>query len=376
MEDLGKLRQRIDELDGELTALFLDRMELARQVGVYKLQAKKPVLDPVREQEKIQRAAAGVEDPFLKKGVEELFQQLMSLSRKLQYRLLTREGEGDPLPLAPVASLPKKGQRAVFQGTEGSYSQEALYQYFGHPVKAKALRTFREVLETLTRGEADYGILPIENSSAGTVVEVMDLLVEFETYIVDELVLPIRHMLAGTREASLETVQRVYSHPQALQQSARYLDRHPQWQRIPAVNTAVAAERVRAEGDSAQAAVCSAYAAEVYGLKILEREINDSGENSTRFILVTPRKVFREDGRKVSLSFEAPHRSGSLYHMLSHFIFNDLNMTRIESRPIPGHPWEYRFFVDLEGNLGDAAMQNALRGIREEARAFRILGNY
>ena len=141
-------------------------------------------------------------------------------------------------------------------------------------------------------------------------------------------------------------------------------------------NNAFAATKVADEKDSSQAAVASAYAAQVYGLEILKKGINQLEDNSTRFIIVTNQRIFRKDANKISICFEIPHMSGSLYHMLSHFIYNNLNMTKIESRPMPDRNWEYRFFIDFEGNLADGAVKNALRGLREEARNLRILGNY
>ena len=177
-------------------------------------------------------------------------------------------------------------------------------------------------------------------------------------------------------DATLSDIERVYSHPQALMQSARYLDEHRDWQQISVANTAVAARKVLEDDDVKKAAICSEHAAEVYGLKVLDREINDNPANSTRFIIVTNQKIFRKNASKISICFEVSHESGSLYHMLSHFIYNDLNMTKIESRPIEGRPWEYRFFVDFDGNMADPAVKNAIRGLREESRNLKILGNY
>ena len=141
-------------------------------------------------------------------------------------------------------------------------------------------------------------------------------------------------------------------------------------------NNAFAARKVAEEGDASQAAVASEHAGGIYGLEVLRRKVNHSGTNSTRFIIVTNQKIFKKDAGKVSICFEVPHESGSLYHMLSHFIYNGLNMTKIESRPIEGRNWEYRFFIDFEGNLADSAVKNALRGLREEAQNMKILGNY
>ena len=147
---------------------------------------------------------------------------------------------------------------------------------------------------------------------------------------------------------------------------------HPSYHKV----TPDVAKKMMEDQDTTQAAVCNEYAAELYGLDILAREINDESDNSTRFIIVTNQKVFLKNASKISICFEIPHESGSLYHLLSHFIYNDLNMTKIESRPVEGKSWEYRFFVDFEGNLADAAVKNAIRGLREEALNLKILGNY
>ncbi|MBQ9642434.1 MAG: bifunctional chorismate mutase/prephenate dehydratase, partial [Lachnospiraceae bacterium] len=223
---------------------------------------------------------------------------------------------------------------------------------------------------------ADYAVLPIENSTAGIVSENYDLLVEFENYIVGEQIIRIEHCLMGVPGASLEDIRRVYSHPQSLAQSERFLQEHLSWQQIGMKNNAFAAQKVAQEKDPAQAAIASAYAAQAYGLEILQKGVNQARNNSTRFIIVSPRKIFTDKADKVSLCVEIAHESGALYHLLSHIIYNGLNMVKIESRPIEDRSFEYRFFIDFEGKLTDPAVRSALRGIREEARHMRILGCY
>ena len=159
-------------------------------------------------------------------------------------------------------------------------------------------------------------------------------------------------------------------------QSAKFLDEYREWQQISVANTAVAAKKVLEDNVKTKAAICSEYAADYYGLEVLVDQINHSDNNSTRFIVVTNQKIFLKDASKISICFEVSHESGSLYHMLSHFIYNDLNMTKIESRPIEGQNWEYRFFVDFDGNMAEPAVKNAIRGLREEAKSLKILGNY
>lgn len=376
MAVLEELRVRLDEIDDQIVRLYEERMKVCEEVGAFKVQSGKRVLDKQREKSKLADVAAKVKGEFNQKGVQELYEQLMSMSRKLQYRQLVEAGALGRLPFIEISSLEKETARVVFQGTEGAYSQAAMKQYFGKDCNHFHVRTFREAMEAIEEGAADYAVLPIENSSAGSVNEIYDLLVEFENYIVGETILPITHTLSGLPGTSMKEVKRVYSKAEALMQTSRFLDEHADWERISMTNTAAAAKKVLHESDRTQAAVCSAYAAEVYGLEVLAEDINDEKSNSTRFIVVTNQKVYLKDASKISICFEVPHESGSLYQMLSHFIYNNLNMTRIESRPIEGKTWEYRFFVDFEGNLENPAVKNALRGLREEAKNLKILGNY
>lgn len=376
MESLEVLREKLDSIDDQIAALYEQRMNVCGQVGEYKVKAGRKVFDRQREKEKLADVASKVSGDFNKKGIQELYQQLMSMSRKLQYRQLVEAGALGRLPFIRINDLDKQNARVVFQGTEGAYGQAAMRQFFGENVNSFHVRTFREAMESIEEGAADYAVLPIENSTAGPVIEMYDLLDEFENYIVAETILPVVHTLSGLPGAKLTDIKRVYSKTEALMQTSRFLDEHSDWQRISVVNTAIAAKKVLEENDISQAAVCSSYAAKVHGLSVLVDGINDDDDNSTRFIVVTNQKVFLKDASKISIRFELPHQSGSLYGILSHFIYNDLNMTKIESRPIKGRPWEYCFFVDFEGNLEDPAVKNAIRGLREESQNLKILGNY
>ena len=312
---------------------------------------------------------------LIKKGIQELYQQLMSMSRKLQYQQLVKAGVLGRLPFIGIDSLGVEKARVVFQGMEGAYGQAAMKTYFGEDCNSYSVRTFRDAMEAIEEGAADYAVLPIENSTAGAVNEVYDLLVEFENYIVGEVIIPITHTLAGLPGTQLSDLKRVYSKAEALMQTTRFLEEHSDWQQISVANTAIAAKKILDDQDRTQAAVCSAYAAKVYGLEVLEDNINDEFGNSTRFIIVTNQKVFLKGGQRRSVfALRFPHESGSLYHLLSHFIYNDLNMSKVESRPIEGRSWEYRFFVDFEGNLEEPGVKNALRGLREESRSLKILG--
>ena len=374
--DLSKLREELDRIDGQIVKLYEERMEYCSQVADYKIETGRNVLDKAREEEKLRKVRALVHNECNAHGVQELFEQIMSMSRKLQYSKLTAHGAGGRLPFIGVDKLDTKNARVVFQGAEGAYSQMAMMQYFGESVNAFHVDTFREAMCSIEEGRADFAVLPIENSTAGIVSEIYDLLVEFENYIVGEQIIRIEHCLLGVPGAKQEQIRTVYSHPQSLMQSARYLNAHENWRQISMQNNAFAARRVIEDGDMSQAAIASEQAAKIYGLDILERGVNQADNNSTRFIIVTNQKIFLKNASKVSLCLEVSHESGSLYRILSHFIYNNLNMCKIESRPIEERNWEYRFFIDFEGNLADGAVKNALRGLREEARSMKILGNY
>lgn len=374
--DLQHLRDQLDDIDGQIVHLYEKRMDICREVAEYKIENGKQVLDKEREKSKLQTLKAMASNDFYRHGVEELFEQIMSMSRKLQYQLLSKQGVIGRLPFMEVDSLKQLSARVVFQGVEGANSEAAMRAYFGDQVNSFHVESFRDAMEAIEEGMADFAVLPIENSSAGIVSSIYDLLVEFENYIVGEQVMKIENCLMSVKGAKLSDIRTVYSHPQALMQSAKYLEEHREWQQISMLNTAEAARMVAREQDPSKAAIANSLAAKLYDLDILEPQMCSNAANSTRFIIVTNQKIYRKDAGKISICFEIPHESGSLYHAMSHFIYNGLNMCKIESRPIEGRNWEYRFFIDFEGNLNDSAVKNALRGLRDETRNMRILGNY
>ena len=375
--DLLELRQQLDQVDRSIVELFEKRMSICSQVAEYKIETGKAVLDREREKQKIGAVRALARDEFNAQAVEELFTQLLAMSRKLQYRILASHGmQCHDSGFSPVEKLWDGPARVVFQGVEGAYSHAAMLQYFGREVSAYHVEQFEDAMRDVRDGKADFAVLPIENSSAGIVSGVYDLLVKYDNCIVAETFVKVEHALLGLENAKLSDIKTVYSHPQALMQSSQYLNARRDWRQISLENTAVAAKKVVEDGDITQAAVASEIAGELYGLKVLERSINHNKNNVTRFVILSKNKIYKKDASKVSVCFELAHESGTLYNMLSNFIYNNVNMTMIESRPIVGKNWEYRFFVDFEGNLGEEGVQNALNGIRQEALDMKILGNY
>lgn len=376
MIDLVELRDEIDVIDKKMVELYERRMEICAQVAEYKIANGKKVFDKEREQAKLAVLKELTHNEFNRHGIEELFQQIMSMSRKLQYQLLTKQGVVGRLPFTEVEAIEKQNVRVVFQGVEGAYSQAAMKAYFGDQVNSFHVEKWRDALEAIQDGIADFAVLPIENSTAGFVSEIYDLLMKYDDYIVGEQIIRIEHKLLGLPGTDLNEVKTVYSHEQGLMQCEEYLETHRGWTQIAVENTAVAAKKVAEGKDQTCVAIASELAGEVFGLEILDYNICSSDANSTRFIIVSNQRMFRKEANKISICFELPHRSGALYNMMSHFIYNNLNMSKIESRPMPGRNWEYRFFVDFEGNLNDSAVKNALRGITEEAANVKILGNY
>ncbi len=376
MIDLLQLRDQIDAIDREIIRLFEERMDVSRQVADFKIQTGKPVFDKERERAKLEVIKGLAHTPFNSIGAEELFQQIMSMSRKLQYQLLTEHGIQEEKTYTMADALPVEKARVVFQGVEGAYSYAAMKEFFKSDIESFHVQTWKDAMDEIANNRADYGVFPIENSTAGIVADIYDLLVDYDLYIVGEQIIRCEHTLVGLPEASMEDIQVVYSHPQALMQCKIFLEEHPQWDTREMGNTAVAAKKIMEDRNVAQGAIASRSAAEFFGLKVLKDNIYYNRDNSTRFIIVSSRQIYAAGANKVSICFELPHKSGTLYNMLSHFIYNGLSMTKIESRPIPGKNWEYRFFVDFEGNLEESAVKNALRGIRQEAGQVRVFGNY
>jgi chorismate mutase/prephenate dehydratase len=369
--DLNELRQEIDEVDKQIAGLFEKRMEISKSVAAYKAQSGMQILDREREIQK-RKAIQSLVGEENREGIGELYGQIMALSRKLQYEMLP--GREMAMGFREVKSL-HKHRMVVYQGAPGAYSQEAMFTYFGKNVDNFAVDSFREVMAAVESGTAEYGILPIENSTAGNVDEIYDLLVEYDNSIVAEQVIHVEQCLLAVHGAKIKDIKTVYSHPQSLRQSSKFLLPY-HWQQVSMQNNAFAARKIAQDQDITQAAIAGEHAAKIYGLQVMRLGINQEGSNSTRFIIVTKDNIFSRYAKKISICFEIPHEKGSLYRMLSHFIYNQLNLTKIESRPVEGKNWEYRFFVDFEGNLKEQAVENALLGLKEEAVNLKVLGNY
>jgi chorismate mutase/prephenate dehydratase len=375
MIDLQQSRDEIDKVDKKIVELFEHRMQLTKDVAEYKINTGKKILDKQREQEKLDKLMNLAGNDFNKRGIQELFTQIMSMSRKLQYSLTGATGYEIPFHQIDKLDI-HTGTKVVCFGVKGSYTEQAMEEYFSTDITSFHEPTFKGIMEAIKDGSADYGVLPIENTSTGGISDIYDLLVEYDNYIIGEHVVKIEHALLGLEGSEIDNIRNVYSHPQALMQSSKFISQHKNMAPIECISTSDSAKKVLEDKDLTQAAIASKRAGSLYGLKVLAEGINHENLNSTRFIIITRKKEYIKNANKISICFELPHESGSLYNMLSHFIYNNLNMTKIESRPLEGRRFEYRFFIDFEGNLNDAGVKNALTGIGEEAMALKILGNY
>ncbi len=374
---LQEVRVKLDEVDRQIVDLYKQRMALSVQVAESKMRSNRPIRDAQREKQKLESVKSMVEKGYDKKNVEELFRMLMSASRKYQYHLMNKQNYGTcRIPFQEVETLPVEDCRVVYTGVEGSFAHQATVKYFGSQVSSFHVPTFEESMNALSGGRADFAVIPIENVSTGVVADVYDLLVKCDNYIVDEMDLPVEQSLLVLPGTKLEEIDTVFSHPQGISQCSKFLNEHKEIKAIERSNTALAAKMVAEEGIRNHAAIASRIAGELYGLETLISPLNHNLANMTRFAIISNRKISKKDAQHISICFETEHDPGSLYRLMSHIIYNNLNMTKLESRPVPGHTWEYRFFMNFDGNFSQSSVKNALTGISEEAVSFKILGSF
>lgn len=374
IQDLSVTREKIDKVDKQIVELIEKRMNLALQVAEYKMSTGKPIYDRQRELEKLDKLGHMASTEFNAKSVQELFLQIMSVSRRYQYRVIGDRDHVIEKMFTKIAHLNITDKtKVVYAGVPGAFAETAMVGYFGEKINGSNVKDFHEVAQSVAEGKADYGVLPIENSTAGFVNGIYDLLDRFSLSIVGEQKVCVNQCLLGIPGTELSDVKTVFSHPQGLMQSKEYLEQ-TDWKQVSMANTALSAKKVHDDMDKTQVAIASQRAAQIYGLSVLNPKLNVSDNNTTRFVIVSKEREYEEKANKVSISFSLPHTCGTLYNILAHFIFNNVNMTSIESIPLSGKQWEYCFFVDFEGNLGDVDVVNALKGIMAETENFRILG--
>lgn len=372
---LKPIRDEIDEIDKQLIELYKRRMECSKKVAQYKMENGLPILNA--EREKI--VLDSVEESAGEYGASArlLYATIMELSRALQHDML---GSGTSLRneiRTAQDSVPYNDSdiRVACFGAPGAYAHKACKKIFpnSEPVFCSP---FREVFRMIQTGEADFGVIPIENSSAGSVIDVYDLMLQYRFHIAAAADIPVDHCLAAVKGTAVSDLKEIYSHPQALSQCSDFLNSRPGIKAKQYVSTAQAAELVAAEGNSYTAAICSEDAAEKNGLEVILRGFQNNPNNTTRFIVVSKKLYIEPDADKISLCFALPHVTGSLYSALCRFAYHGLNLTKIESRPIYGKAFEYFFYLDFTGSAANRDTMNLLCALSDELVDFSFLGNY
>lgn len=372
MRDLSEIRVEIDKIDNQIIELFKQRMDCAKDVGIYKVSKGIPVLNQSRENEILN----AVEEKGGEYGAYArlLYSNIMELSRALQHNIV---GSGKTLKDVinnASGELPVENIKVGYQGIKGANSHEATLKLFPG-VQTANYKSFGDVFEAVDRGEITYGVLPVENSTGGSVSAVYDLILKHRFYIVGALDLPIDYCLGGIKQSELSDIEIVWTHPQTISQCSDYIANHG-YDAIPCSNTAVAARDVVKEKRLNVAAICSYKAAEEYGLKVLDNHLQDDSSNTTRFIVISKKLYIPEGANKISLCFSLPHVTGSLYSLLCRFNSLGLNLTKIESRPRTDKNFEYLFYLDFSGNVHSNNVIELISQLSEEMPEFSFLGNY
>ncbi len=374
MNTLESLREKLDEVDRRLLEVLRDRLETVAGIAQVKAEGLSFLRDHDRETELLTRVEGWARELGLDGfRTHEIFREIIAMSLKAQEEALLKRDQ--------VERSSRGALRVAFQGIEASYSQLAASKYFAArsaSMEFVGQRTFAEALAMAESGDVGYAFLPIENTTAGSINQTYDLLRQTDLRIVGEEILHVRHCLLGVEGAEPAGLQRVLSHPQALTQCSRYLAGLGEVELVAFEDTAASAREVRRAGLTTQGAIASFEAAEAYGLQVLEDGIADQEENWTRFVVISGLEI-ELDPRipsKTSLVLTTPHREGALAHCLHILAEHDLNLTKLESRPVPSRPWEYLFYVDIEGSVDSESAALGIAELRRECPYLRVLGSY
>jgi chorismate mutase/prephenate dehydratase len=370
-QDLAALRKSLDDIDAVLVSALGERARLSRDIARVKSGDEGPVRDTDRETALLQHRSTygerlGLDPAFVRR----IFREILDDSVRRQH---------DVLQVAPDDA--NKELRVAFTGTEGSYGHFAALQHFAvtsRPVGLKAYPSFKKMLDAVVDGHADRGVLPIENTTAGSVYEAYDLMSKLNLSLVGEEIVDVQHCLLGVADVPLESLRRVHSHPQGLSQCSEFLEGLPQCEGVTASNTAFAAKLVKELNDPTQAAIASQEAGAYFGLHVLKRNIANQTMNYTRFVIVAAQPVECDPriAAKVSMILVTRHERGALVRCLNVIAGEGLNLTKLESRPRLGTPWEYVFYIDVEGHLSEPRVQAALAGLAERTVYLKVMGCY
>ena len=375
--DITELRGQIDAIDDQLVQLFAQRMDVAAQIADYKKEQNMPIFVPAREREKLMDVAAKA-GPEMANYTRVLYSMLFELSRSYQskrnntlsslYTKITQAIENTPklFPQTPMVAC---------QGVEGAYSQIACEKIFKNPF-IMYFKNFEGVFTAIEQGLCQYGILPIENSTAGSVKKVYDLMIRHNFSIVRSFRLKIDHNLLAAPGATMDSIKEIYSHEQAINQCSEFLAGLNAVKVIPVENTAVAAEMVAKSGRTDIAAISSRSCAELYGLKTLADSIQDKGNNHTRFICISKNLEVYPGSDKTSIMMILNHRPGALYRVLARLYVLGINVTKLESRPLPDRDFEFMFYFDLETSIYSEEFVQLMCELDDLCEEFKYLGSY
>ena len=375
--DIQELRGQIDVIDDELVRLFCQRMNVAAQIADYKKEHGLPILVPSREREKLKDVSQKA-GPEMENYTRVLYSMLFELSRSYQskrsttttqlYQTITESIENTPklFPQTPMVAC---------QGVEGAYSQIACEKIFKSPF-ILYFKNFEGVFQAIEKGLCQYGILPIENSTAGSVKKVYDLMIHHNFSIVRTFRMKVDHNLIANRGAELAGIKEIYSHEQAINQCSEFLQSMPGVQIIPVENTAVAAKIVAESGRLDVAAISSHVCEELYGLKSLADGIQDKGNNRTRFICISKKLEIYPGSDKTSIMMVLSHKPGSLYKVLARMYVLGINVIKLESRPIPDKDFEFMFYFDLETSIYSEEFVQLMCELDDLCEEFKYLGSY
>ncbi|HKK45630.1 MAG TPA: prephenate dehydratase [Balneolaceae bacterium] len=371
--DLDEIRKKLDKTDRRIVEALAERQRLVREVSSYKIDKNREIRDNDREEQLLNKIAelareAGLDRYF----AEQLFKDIIHHSVRFQTHTLVDhqnlDKESDVVHIA-------------YQGTDGAFSHQAALRHFEErysDVHCLGYDTFRQAAEAVENAEVDYAILPIENTTAGSINETYDILGDGKLHIVGEEAIRVIHCLLALEDVSLDRIRRIMSHPQAIAQCSNFLATLHHCKVESYIDTAMSAKKVLEDGDLSQAAIAGSYAAEIYGLKILERDLANQSENFTRFVVVSrnPIEVDRQIKCKTSLLMVTSHDKGALIRCLNVIGEHDIRMTKLESRPKPNEPWKYQFYLDIEGNIANPDTQLALEELEQKASSLNVLGCY
>jgi len=350
--NLEDLRKKIDEIDTKIVELISERVRTAKEIGREKEKLGKQIEDKEREArvlENIRRISRS--QNISEDDIETIYRQILTACKRIQ------------------------GVRVAFQGEIGAYSEEAAFQFFGSSIQIKPCESLDNVFKAVEQDEVPFGVVPAENSLEGSISQVYDLLLDSSLKVCGEIELRVVHCLIGVPEARLDLVKRVYSHPQALGQCKTFL-RHLNCELIPTYDTAGSVKMIKERGTTDGGAIASARAAEIYGMKILARGIEDNPNNFTRFFILSKHDSPPSGNDKTSIVFSVKHKPGALYESLKELAIRNINLTKIESRPTRQKPWEYNFYLDFEGHREDDLFRQALASLERTSLFVKVLGSY